>query len=191
VQGNLPHSPPALGRSGVSLYDSGMLTRLYVDNYRCLVRFECRFGARQLVLGLDKCGIPARIRRPLNASREVHGGNVEWVIKRFPTGLHACRQRHRSRANTLLIAVVDADDFTVAERRSQFGLVHGSDPVVLLIPKRHIETWIRAALGADANEADDYKRPEPKPQECRQAAQVIHGWARNSAQPGPTCVPSL
>ncbi len=28
-----------------------MLERLYVDNYRCLVSFECRFGSKQLILG--------------------------------------------------------------------------------------------------------------------------------------------
>src|SRR5438445_13536055 len=28
-----------------------MLERLYVDNYRCLVNFECRFGSKQLILG--------------------------------------------------------------------------------------------------------------------------------------------
>src|SRR5947208_783836 len=28
-----------------------MLERLYVDNYRCLVNFECRFGPKQLILG--------------------------------------------------------------------------------------------------------------------------------------------
>src|SRR5216684_2982402 len=28
-----------------------MLERLYVDNYRCMVNFECRFGSKQLILG--------------------------------------------------------------------------------------------------------------------------------------------
>jgi predicted ATPase len=28
-----------------------MLERLYVDNFRCLVNFECRFGPKQLILG--------------------------------------------------------------------------------------------------------------------------------------------
>ena len=33
-----------------------MLTRLYVDNFRCLVNFECRFGAKQLILGPNGSG---------------------------------------------------------------------------------------------------------------------------------------
>ncbi len=33
-----------------------MLTRIYVDNYRCLVNFECRLGPRQLILGPNGAG---------------------------------------------------------------------------------------------------------------------------------------
>src|ERR1017187_7533212 len=33
-----------------------MLDRLFVDNYRCLVNFECRFGAKQLILGPNGSG---------------------------------------------------------------------------------------------------------------------------------------
>ncbi len=33
-----------------------MLTRLYVNNFRCLVNFECHFGAKQLLLGPNGAG---------------------------------------------------------------------------------------------------------------------------------------
>jgi hypothetical protein len=33
-----------------------MLERLYVDNYRCLVNFECHFGPKQLILGPNGSG---------------------------------------------------------------------------------------------------------------------------------------
>jgi len=33
-----------------------MLTRIYVDNFRCMVNFECRFGPQQLVLGPNGAG---------------------------------------------------------------------------------------------------------------------------------------
>lgn len=33
-----------------------MLTRIYIDNYRCLVNFACEFGARQLILGGNGAG---------------------------------------------------------------------------------------------------------------------------------------
>src|SRR4051794_2000260 len=33
-----------------------MLERLYVDNYRCLVNFECRLAAKQLIVGPNGAG---------------------------------------------------------------------------------------------------------------------------------------
>jgi hypothetical protein len=131
---------------------------------------------------------------PRNASREVHGGTVGWVLREFAKELRACRQRHNTKANTLLIVVADADAFTVVERRSHLVAdppTVTDDPLVVLIPRRHIETWIRAAMGESVNETDSYKKPEPKKSEIRAAAKEIHGWARGNPSPGPTCVPSL
>jgi hypothetical protein len=141
---------------------------------------------------LKKCDLPTEPPQFLakNASRLVHGGNVDWVLQTFPGELEACRKRHVSHANTRLIAVVDADEFTVAQRRGHF-VASDTDPTVILIPKRHIETWIRAALGQAVNEVDSYKKPEPKKAEIRTAANQIHGWARDNPNAGTTCVDSL
>ena len=134
---------------------------------------------------------------PRNASREVHGGNVDWVRREFPKELRACRHRHAAKAETLLIVVVDADKFEVGERRGHLladpadSPVASKDPLVILIPRRHIETWIRAATGKKVNETDDYKNPEPAKSEIRAAARTIYDWARDQPKPGPTCVPSL
>ena len=128
--------------------------------------------------------------RVRNASRETHGGNVDRVLSEFPRELEACRKRHVSHAKTQLIVVVDADDHSLAERRAQLNTNDG-DPVVVLIPKRHIETWIRSALGETVNEHDSYKHPEPKKQDIREAGQRIHGWAHDNPAPTDTCVASL
>ena len=145
---------------------------------------------------LDKCGIrtqpPSLIAR--NASRTVQGGNVGWVLAEFRKELEACRRRHSTRANTLLVVVVDADDHTIDQRRAHLneqGHIGGADPLVVLIPKRHIETWIRSALDEPVNENDSYKHPEPRKADIRTAASQIHGWARGNPVPGPTCVDSL
>jgi hypothetical protein len=119
---------------------------------------------------------------------------VGWVLQQFPIELRACRQRHNVRANTLLIAVADADNYEVAERRNHFQLeppISPNDPVVILIPKRHVETWIRTALGSVVNERDDYKNPKLEKTEIRQAANAIHAWARDNPPPVATIVPSL
>ncbi len=132
--------------------------------------------------------------RAINASREVHGGNVQWVLQQFPGQLMACRQRHISHTNTLLIVVADADKFTVECRREEFIAtppLNPSDPLVILIPRRHIETWIRSAIGNAVNETDDYKRPEPQKREIRDAARQIFTWSHGQQKPGSACVQSL
>lgn len=132
--------------------------------------------------------------RVRNASRTVHGGNVGWVLREFAREVRACRQRQSTRAASMLIVVVDADQHLVEERRQQLLVeppIGDSDPVVVLIPKRHIETWIRAALGGRVDELADYKRPVPKKAEVRGAAGTIHDWARNAPPQQSTCVPSL
>ena len=93
---------------------------------------------------LEKCGLrtSAPTLRIKNASREVHGGNVGWVLTQFPKEMEACRKRHATFAKTILIVIVDADEKAVAERRAQLPTAP-SDPIVALIPKRHIETWIQ------------------------------------------------
>jgi hypothetical protein len=131
---------------------------------------------------------------PCNASRAVHGGNVGWVIQEFPRQFHACRQR-QARAKTLLIVVADADDFTVQQRRKHFEdaavNIQTDDPLVLLIPRRHIETWIRNALGTTVDESSSYKHPEPKRGEIQDAARRIYEWSRQCPQNGSSCVESL
>jgi hypothetical protein len=146
---------------------------------------------------LEKCGFNTTppYLLPINASRQVHGGNVLWVLREFPKQLLACRQRHSASANTLLIVVVDADNFAVEDRRKQFAAtpprVKPDDPLVILIPRRHIETWIRSALGNTVNETDDYKTPKPNKSEIRDAAQRIYGWSHDQQKRGSACVQSL
>lgn len=129
--------------------------------------------------------------RPRNASREAAGGNVGWVLKEFPKERDACRRRHAAYANTRLIVVIDADDHTVDERRRQLDVREGDDPVVVLIPKRHIETWIQSAMGHAVNETDSYKHPTPDKHDIRAAGNRIYDWAHQSPEAGATCVDSL
>lgn len=134
------------------------------------------------------------------ASELARGGNVNLVLREFPRQLNASRRR-QARAKTLLIVVIDADDRSVDERYGDLNkalkgadleLIGSLDPTVVLIPRRHIETWIRAATHPDANETDDYKFPSPtKEEEVREAAHRIHGWAHDDPRPDESCLPSL
>lgn len=83
---------------------------------------EDELQARLVRSYLRRCGVtaePPYVREKI-ASRTVHGGNVGWVLTEFPRELHACRQRNK-RARTLLIIVIDADEFEVAQLRRELN----------------------------------------------------------------------
>lgn len=136
----------------------------------------------------------------LVASRLQFGGNDAWVLQEFPRQLHACRQRNK-RAKTLLVVLIDADQFSVDERRQHLldrlgpasvETLRPSDPVVIVIPKRHVETWIRVLLGEVVTEEEDcMSRAKPTKDDLRRAAQALFAWSRLNATPGANCVQSL
>lgn len=158
---------------------------------------------RLVIAFLKQCGIknPGRILTSKIASQLREGGNVGWVMDEFPRELRAFRQRQQAKAETLLIVMIDADNGSVEERRRELneraeraGLkpIGPKESVALLVPKRHIETWIRALLDDTVTEDDDCKTKTPTTKEgLRQAAQRLHEWSRANAVPGPNCVPSL
>lgn len=151
---------------------------------------------------INRCGLRSRppYVKSLVASQMQKGGNDVWVLNRFVEEVHACRQRHK-RAQTSLIVMIDADKFTVEERRSQLSNrltqaghqdVRNSEPVIIFIPKRNCETWICALLGRQVEEDEDCKDWErPSREDFRRAADALFQWSRPGATPGPTCVPSL
>jgi hypothetical protein len=57
-----------------------------------------------------------------------------------------------------------------------------TDPVALLIPRRHVETWICSLIGRTVTEEDDCKDwDRPTRDEIRQAANTTYEWARDNA----------
>jgi hypothetical protein len=151
---------------------------------------------------LKRCKLPYQAPqvKALVASRQQKGGNDSWVLHEFPKQLHACRQRQK-KAKTLLIVLIDADNYSVEERQRQlmnrltlegYEVLGNDDPVALLIPKRHIETWIRALLGENVTEEQECKaRQDTTREEIRGAVEALFDWSRANAIPGPSCVPSL
>jgi hypothetical protein len=168
---------------------------------RIILLCEDEAHQRLAVAYMNRCGIHRRDVIDVVASRQKQGGNVGWVLDEFSRQLQACRQRHKAKANTLLVVVVDADTYTVDERRREFNdrlkqarqdELRADDPVALLVPRRHVETWIRSLLGRSVTEDEDCKgSSKPSKEDIRQAADTLHEWARENATPGATCVPSL
>ena len=85
----------------------------------------------------------------------------QWVRQRYPTELKAIR----SRQGAYLIVVIDADRHTTQQRRDQLDEEckaqevpqrEDGDPVILLVPRRNIETWFAYLAGESVDETGDY-----------------------------------
>ena len=77
----------------------------------------------------------------------------------------ALRARH---AGTILISVIDADDGTVQAHHEELnracrqaqpavGIRQADEPVIHVIPKWHIETWLAYLDGIPVSEDEQYK----------------------------------
>src|SRR5437016_10776686 len=110
---------------------------------------------------MKHCGINTKYNVDrIVVSRLRKGSAKQGVIQEFPRQLHACRQRS-SRVRTQLVVLVDADEETVEQREQQlwesvsnagYDERRADDPIVLLIPRWHVETWVRALLGQTVTE---------------------------------------
>ena len=91
-------------------------------------------------------------------------GSAEyWVRKKYPNELKAIC----SRQNVFLIVVIDADTHTTQSRRSQLDdecrtqqvpARKSEDPVIIIVPRRNIETWFAYLDGISVDEEKKYPR---------------------------------
>jgi hypothetical protein len=149
---------------------------------------------------LERCGHGEGIR-PAPLPAQVSGGSGEkYVRDHYAEQVRACRSALGRRTKALLVVMVDADMETTKHRADQLskslasaGMTGRDDrePIVVLIPKRHVETWIRALRGIQVDEEADYKRPKPTSAEICGAAERLHEWTRPNAVAIATFPPSL
>lgn len=109
---------------------------------------------------LKQCGLEPR---------EIHvvpvlarGSGEQWVRESFADQLAALRQR-RNRMSCWLYVLTDADSMTVEERLRTLPSA-ANDPVTLLVPRRHVETWVvTLTTSARVDEVTNYKERHPNP----------------------------
>ena len=132
---------------------------------------------------------------------EAHLGktrNNGWVERMFAS--HARQQRSRvTRMQCSLVICTDADEKPVStvEGLLEARLVADSQPmrspnenVALLIPKRHIETWLAFLVGEHVNEKTEYKNTMKRLDESV-ASKTFALVASSKAPRLPTEPPSL
>ncbi len=95
----------------------------------------------------------------------------QWVREKYPSELKAIR----SRQDAFLIVVIDADTHTTQARRSQLDnecrtqtvpTRKPADLVIIIVPRRNIETWFAYLDGIPVDETMDYRAyraKDPRP----------------------------
>lgn len=130
------------------------------------------------------------------------GSAEQWIRTQFAKEVSAYRhRRHGRRANTALIVMVDADNLTVEQRKTQLDhaleeaevpLLGPNEAVARLIPKRNVETWILCLHGREVEEQSDYKGTRHDWNELiPRASVVLYQWTRPNAVAPSYCVNSL
>jgi hypothetical protein len=129
------------------------------------------------------------------------GCGSQYVREQFPNQVAECRRRIGRGASCLLIVLTDADNLTTVDREQTLrgelnvaghSAIMPNEPIVVLIPKWQVETWIRCLLGQVVSEDDRCSdQPPVTSGEIKSAAHVAFDWARAGAKVGATCVPSL
>ena len=152
---------------------------------------------------LERCGHTREFRLAPLPCKGIGGSGEKYVRDKYPEQVQACRSSLGINTSALLIVIVDADKRTTDERRKQLadslsaaGKPPRTDgePIVVLIPKRHVETWIHALLNELVDEDTDYtKAPynSPTREDIRSAAETLYAWTRPNAKVGPTSPSSL
>jgi hypothetical protein len=91
------------------------------------------------------------------------GSGEQWVRKHYSIEVKAFRTR-AAKAKTALIVAIDADTGTVDTRQRQLAAILDSaeikprliaEPIVYLIPKRNVETWILCLTETAVEEETD------------------------------------
>lgn len=97
---------------------------------------------------------------PLPGGRQ---SGEQWVRERYPTELRAIRRRQ----GAYLIVITDADTQSTAVRRAQLDTAcdekeiprrDDGDPVLVIVPRRNIETWLAYLGGATVDENTAYRK---------------------------------
>ena len=114
---------------------------------------------------LKRCGIDRGIRPVINPG----GSGFTFVLNSFATQVNSYRCV-KARKRVWLIAIVDADTGTVAQRLGQMdtaldkfpeprtrAILIRDEKIARLVPRRHIETWILALNAERVDETEKCK----------------------------------
>lgn len=106
------------------------------------------------------------------------GSGEQWVRERYPRQLQAIRQRQ----GACLIVVTDADGYSTKSRRAQLDAEcekqriprrKDGERVLVIVPRRNIETWLAYLAGGEVDEETRYPRLDRKRDCVRHADELF------------------
>ena len=117
------------------------------------------------------------------------GSGEGHVRNKYPENLKAYRSR---RAQTILIAVIDADTGSVAQHQRELDNAcqntaprQAGEAIVHLIPKHHIETWLAYLDGQSVDETEEYKSSHQfkgRESECHGLVDILADTCKSNSQ---------
>ena len=119
----------------------------------------------------------------------------QWVRTRYPAELRAIRRRQR----TYLIVVTDADTGSTDARRAQLEAEckrqdipprEDGDPVLVIVPRRSIETWLAYLGGTRVDELRRYPRLR-RQRDCTEPARRLYAMCHEDQRLDDSAPPSL
>lgn len=128
------------------------------------------------------------------------GSGEQFVRERYASEVRAVRSQ-LTKTKACLIAMIDADTGSVDDRRQQLGRAlkdadeppRGPDePILNLIPRRNVETWVLCLNSHAVDEITNYRGDQRvDAQSIKQAAGNLFSGTRPNQTLSKTCVPSL
>ncbi|MCE2513479.1 MAG: hypothetical protein J4F37_00430 [Acidobacteria bacterium] len=119
----------------------------------------------------------------------------QWVRERYPTELKALRTRQRA----YLLVVTDADVLSTETRRAQLEAAcdekqipprDDDDPVLVIVPRRNIETWLTYLGGTEVDEDTTYPRLR-RERDCAAPAAELYRMCQEAQRLDEGAPPSL
>lgn len=129
---------------------------------------------------------------PLPGGRQ---SGEQWVRERYPEELKAIRRRQ----GAYLLVVTDADTHSTAVRRGQLDAAcdeketprrDDDDPVLVIVPRRNIETWLAYLGGTTVDEDTTYRKLKCE-SDCVTHANVLYRMCHETQRLDEDAPPSL
>ena len=123
------------------------------------------------------------------------GSGEQWVRQRYPVELRAIRAVQ----NAYLIVVTDADIGSTQARRAQLEAEceregiwrrREDDRVLVIVPRRNIETWLAYLDGSDVDESERYPRLR-RVGDCAAHAETLYRMCHETQRLREPAPPSL